>query len=129
MRMMGKTAAKKTDKLAVQQEAKAEKKKDRQLARQNKKSRGGSGDRKRVSIGLKLGLAICACVLVVAGVLGVISMLTLSESTRNALGKNMEDAAIISANVVSEKLNDLISNMEYISADVNKIASKELKRV
>jgi len=129
MRMMGKTAAKKTDKLAVQQEAKAEKKKDRQLARQNKKSRGGSGNRKRVSIGLKLGLAICACVLVVAGVLGVISMLALSESTRNALGKNMEDAAIISANVVSEKLNDLISDMEYISADVNKIASKELKRV
>jgi methyl-accepting chemotaxis protein len=130
MRMLGKTVANKLEKRASQQDKKAEKKKNRQLAKLERKSRGKvSGDRKSVSIGLKIALAICACVLVVSVVLGVISMAALSTSTKNALGKNMEDAAIISADVVSGQLNDLISNMEYISTEVNKIASKELKRV
>ena len=130
MRMKRKTVADKSDKPAAQNEAKAEKMKNRQLAKLDKKSRGkASGNRRNVSIGLKIVLAISACVLVVAVVLGVISMLALSNSTKQALGKNMEDAAVISANVVSEALNDLIVNLQYVSDDVNKIASKELKRV
>ena len=81
------------------------------------------------SLGLKISIGIVSCVLVVGLTLGAISGFTLSKSTKNALSANMEDAAVIAADVILGDLNDRIINMEHLSEEVNKALSKNLKRI
>ena len=54
---------------------------------------------------------------------------SISRSTKNALSMNMEDAAVIAASVIYGEINDRVINMEYLSDEVNTIASKDLKRL
>ena len=101
--------------------------KNRQLAKLDKSRGKASGNRRNVSIEQKIVLAISACVLVVAVVLGVISMLALSNSTKQALGKIWRRCGNF-RKLRERSAQHLIVNLQYVSDDVNKIASKELKR-
>lgn len=93
------------------------------------KKRSDPSRRSVVTLGGKIVTAIVACVLVVGVSLGVISGFSISRSTKNALSMNMEDAAVIAASVIYGEINDRVINMEYLSDEVNTIASKDLKRL
>ena len=93
------------------------------------KKRSDPSCRSVVTLGGKIVTAIVACVLVVGVSLGVISGFSISRSTKNALSMNMEDAAVIAASVIYGEINDRVINMEYLSDEVNTIASKDLKRL